>query len=66
MGQSALHIACYKNNLRTIEYIVRDLDIDPNLLLKSETRSNCLHLAVRGGNFGIIQFLIENSKVNLR
>jgi ankyrin repeat protein len=61
-----LHIACHYNNINCVEFLIRELDIDPNILFSSSTKSNCLHIATKAGNFQIFKFLIENSKVNLR
>ena len=42
------------------------LDLDPNLLLNTQTKSNCLHIACKQGFYQIAYFLISNSRVNLR
>ena len=65
-GQSALHIACYEGNSNTVEYLIKVLDLDPNLLLNTQTKSNCLHIACKQGFYQIAYFLISNSRVNLR
>ena len=65
-GQSALHLACYHNNMNTVEYLVKTVDLDPNFLLKGGTKSNCLHLAVQQKHHRIVKFMIESSTVNLR
>ena len=49
-----------------MDYLLNEANFDPNLLTETGTKSNCLHLACKKGNKKLAQFLIENSKVNLR
>lgn len=65
-GQSALHIACFKNYLNCVQFLVERTDINQNQLLFGGTRSNCLHLAVKEGHLRIVKYLFQSSKVNLR
>ena len=66
MGQTCLHIACYHGNLNCVDYLVRDIKMDPNQLLEGKTRSNCLHIAVTQQNIKIVKLLLDHSEVNLR
>ena len=65
-GQTALHIACYQGNINCVDYLIKKVNLDPNLLLFGGTKSSCLHLACKQGHYKVVQLLFENSKVNVR
>lgn len=37
LGQNALHIACYNGRSDCVEYLIKTMNFDPNILLKSAT-----------------------------
>ena len=49
-GVNALHLASQEGNLNCVDYLIKEMEFNPNILTTSNTKSNCLHLACKNGH----------------
>lgn len=56
-GISCVHIACRSNNAQSIQFMLEECDIDPNMKLNSLNETP-LHIACQSGKVGVCKCLI--------
>ncbi|KAK3584495.1 hypothetical protein CHS0354_006026 [Potamilus streckersoni] len=61
-GDTALHAACSgKGNLTIVKALAKSVTFSQSLEIKNCEGIACLHLAARGGNLELLQFLLETN-----
>ena len=67
-GASCLHWACGSDSLQVVQYLIEELNFDPNQPQKGKRSyegRTPLHWAARNGNIRVCKYLLETCKVDV-